>query len=100
MHDSIEGIRALVGWLTRDAAYISLSPGLTFRFEISDANMRDLAHLSDKYIIDALQKDIRVSSGFSCANSLTMVELCLEIRLAKIPTDIRALAVCSAPFVL
>ena len=30
------------------------------RFEINDGNMKDLAHLSDKYIIDALQKDIRV----------------------------------------
>jgi len=28
-------------------------------FEINDANFRDLAYLSDKYIIDALAKDVR-----------------------------------------
>jgi len=48
MRDSIESIKALVGWLTRD-------PG----FEITAANMTDLAQLSDKYIIEALRKDIR-----------------------------------------
>jgi len=48
MRDSIESVRALVGWLTRE-------PG----FEINRENMRDLAHLSDKYIIESLRKDIR-----------------------------------------
>jgi len=48
MHDTVESVRALSGWLRRDAT-----------FEINDANMKDLAHLSDKYIIDSLQKDLR-----------------------------------------
>jgi len=30
-------------------------------FEINDDNMRDLACLSDKYIINSLQNDVRVS---------------------------------------
>jgi hypothetical protein len=30
------------------------------RFEITRKNMRELAQLSDKYIIDSLRKDIRV----------------------------------------
>jgi len=49
MRDSIESVRALVGWLTRE-------PG----FEINQKNMRELAHLSDKYIIESLRKDIRI----------------------------------------
>jgi len=48
LHDSIASIKALAGWLTRDKS-----------FQIDDANMKDLAHLSDKYIIDSLRKDIR-----------------------------------------
>jgi len=32
------------------------------RFEINDENMRDLATLADKYIIEALSKDLQVHS--------------------------------------
>jgi hypothetical protein len=51
------------------------------RFEINDENMRDLAHLSDKYIIDALQRDIRVSS--LQRDFLTSLELCVADCIAK-----------------
>jgi len=33
---------------------------LSARFEINDENMRNLAHISDKYIIEALRKDLEV----------------------------------------
>ena len=33
---------------------------LIFRFELNDENIRELAYLSDKYIIDSLYREIRV----------------------------------------
>jgi len=48
VRDTIKSIKALVGWMTRDKG-----------FQIKDENMKDLAHLSDKYMIDSLQQDLR-----------------------------------------
>ena len=37
---------------------------LTSRFKINDDNMKDLAYLSDKYVIDSLHTDLRVDIFF------------------------------------
>jgi hypothetical protein len=69
MHDPIASIKALAGWLSRDPKYgLSIVALIYASFEINDENMKILAHISDKYIIDALRKDLRVWCLLSCTN--------------------------------
>ena len=61
LYDWVESVMALVGWLTRAKEYVrTLSLLINIRFKINDGNWRDLIHLSDKYYIESLRKDIQV----------------------------------------
>lgn len=48
-----------------------------FSFQINDSNMKDLAHLADKYIIDSLHKDLEVHKYFP--KDLNVTELCAKV---------------------
>ena len=81
MRDSIKSIRAMVGWLIREPGCALLgNPPADLRFEINDDNVRELTRLSDKYIIEALQKDLRVKYYLL---SILTIELHSEIYFAK-----------------
>jgi hypothetical protein len=57
------------GWMAYQRARVSQmyekNKANFLRFEINRKNMRELAHLSDKYIIESLRNDIRVRELYS-----------------------------------
>lgn len=62
--DSIKSIEALVGWLTRKRGFLTLIVQYWLEsFQIDEDNVRDLAMIADKYIIDSLHQDIQVNIG-------------------------------------
>jgi hypothetical protein len=64
LDDPIEDVRQLVGWMTREKGcqLIYIEVANFARFKIHAGNMKSLARLSDKYMIDHLHHDICVPS--------------------------------------
>jgi hypothetical protein len=60
------------------------------RFKVSHENMQELANISDKYIIDALRKDI-IGCQF-------LSELANKDFFVEGAADVRKLAICCASF--
>jgi hypothetical protein len=63
--------------MMRRKGYRYLMHLLINRFEINDGNMDTLARLADKYIIDSLQREIRVCS----LTASTQIELYTQTSL-------------------
>jgi len=59
MHDSIENVSLLVGWMTRDPRF-EISILVNISFLLDEQTIFPLAELADKYDIESLQTDLVV----------------------------------------